>query len=76
MATHFYGKWHVGQRSPANMPARRGFDQSLVFLTGAENHFHTARGRPALRRQATRPLRSPRARPGKLLVVVKGGDPW
>ena len=37
--THFYGKWHVGQRSPANLPACRGFDHILGFLTGAENHF-------------------------------------
>jgi arylsulfatase A-like enzyme len=30
---------HVGQRSPAHLPSARGFNHSLGFLTGAENHF-------------------------------------
>ena len=37
--THFYGKWHVGQRSRAHLPFARGFNVSLGYLTGAENHF-------------------------------------
>ena len=33
------GKWHVGARSPAQLPTARGFNTSLGFLNGAENHF-------------------------------------
>ena len=38
--THFVGKWHCGARSPANLPANRGFDTSLGFLKGMEDHFN------------------------------------
>ena len=36
-----YGR-HVGQRSVAQLPVHRGFNRSLGFLTGAENHFTQA----------------------------------
>eukprot|EP00308_Calcidiscus_leptoporus_P025185 CAMPEP_0119392502 /NCGR_PEP_ID=MMETSP1334-20130426/121403_1 /TAXON_ID=127549 /ORGANISM="Calcidiscus leptoporus, Strain RCC1130" /LENGTH=322 /DNA_ID=CAMNT_0007415365 /DNA_START=54 /DNA_END=1019 /DNA_ORIENTATION=- len=32
------GKWHLGQGSTGHMPINRGFDSSLGFLSGAENH--------------------------------------
>lgn len=28
--THFYGKWHAGQRSPAHLPYARGFNVSIL----------------------------------------------
>ena len=62
--THFYGKWHAGQRSPANMPARHSFDQSLGFLTGAENHFTQI---VADQQYGDKP-RGPSARPWLVLV--------
>ena len=37
--SHMVGKWHVGARSPANIPINRGFNTSLAYLKGAENHF-------------------------------------
>ena len=34
-----YGaQWHLGQGSTGHMPINRGFDSSLGFLMGAENH--------------------------------------
>jgi hypothetical protein len=39
-STHFAGKWHCGSRTPANLPANRGFDTALGFLKGAEDHFN------------------------------------
>eukprot|EP00666_Eupelagonemidae_sp_cell4sb_P014037 gene14037-7221_t len=33
------GKWHVGARSPANLPKGRGFDRFFGFLAGGEDHF-------------------------------------
>ena len=45
LETVHLGKWHVGQRSAAQLPKKpsewlnRGFNHSLGFLTGAENHF-------------------------------------
>ena len=32
------GKWHLGTGSYGHMPINRGFDSSLGFLSGAENH--------------------------------------
>ena len=32
------GKWHLGARSPANLPINRGFQQHLGFLKGGEDH--------------------------------------
>lgn len=37
-ATMMTGKWHLGARSPANLPTNRGFDQHLGFLKGGEDH--------------------------------------
>ena len=38
-ATHMLGKWHVGYRSPENMPTARGFDTYLGLLGGGSDHF-------------------------------------
>ena len=38
-ATHMLGKWHVGYRSPGNMPTARGFDTYLGLLGGGSDHF-------------------------------------
>ena len=38
-ATHQLGKWHAGQSSPDLVPAARGFDSSLGYLNGAEDHW-------------------------------------
>lgn len=32
------GKWHLGMSSWGHIPAGRGFDESLVFFAGAEDH--------------------------------------
>ena len=34
------GKWHLGSATPGRMPTARGFDSSLGFSMGAENHFN------------------------------------
>ena len=39
-ATVQAGKWHLGQATIGHMPTHRGFDSSLGFLSGAENHFN------------------------------------
>eukprot|EP00051_Salpingoeca_urceolata_P032595 m.16473 g.16473 ORF g.16473 m.16473 type:complete len:669 (-) comp5258_c0_seq2:215-2221(-) len=39
-ATAMVGKWHLGARSPSNLPINRGFDTHLGFLKGGEDHFH------------------------------------
>lgn len=33
------GKWHGGGHLEGQIPARRGFDRSRVFLNGNEDHF-------------------------------------
>ena len=42
-ATHQLGKWHAGQSSADLVPAARGFDTSLGYLNGAEDHWTQAR---------------------------------
>ena len=42
-ATHQLGKWHCGQSSADLVPAGRGFDSSLGYLNGAEDHFNQRR---------------------------------
>lgn len=37
--THQIGKWHLGMSSWGHIPTGRGFDTSLVFFQGAEDHF-------------------------------------
>ena len=34
------GKWHLGLATMGRVPTHRGFDSSLGFFTGAENHFN------------------------------------
>ena len=41
--THMLGKWHAGQSSADLVPAGRGFDTSLGYLNGAEDHWSQAR---------------------------------
>ena len=33
------GKWHLGARTPASLPASRGCDEHLGFLKGGEDHW-------------------------------------
>ena len=33
------GKWHLGMAHAAMLPAARGFDASLAYLSGAEDHW-------------------------------------
>ena len=33
------GKWHAGMSTPAHVPGARGFDRSLGYLAGSEDHF-------------------------------------
>ena len=42
-ATHQLGKWHCGQSSADLLPAGRGFDTSLGYLNGAEDHWNQHR---------------------------------
>ena len=34
------GKWHLGFRTPANLPTARGFDSFLGLLAGGADHFN------------------------------------
>lgn len=38
-ATHSVGKWHLGCATPDHTPQGRGFDTSLGFFAGAEDHW-------------------------------------
>mmetsp|Transcript_10214 Transcript_10214/g.26156 ORF Transcript_10214/g.26156 Transcript_10214/m.26156 type:complete len:421 (-) Transcript_10214:5-1267(-) len=38
-ATAQFGKWHLGMYSTRQIPRGRGFDTSLVYFEGAEDHF-------------------------------------
>ncbi|KAJ8601735.1 hypothetical protein CTAYLR_006743 [Chrysophaeum taylorii] len=38
-ATHQVGKWHAGHFSVLQTPAQRGFDTSLGYFNGAEDHW-------------------------------------
>eukprot|EP00949_MAST-11_sp_MAST-11-sp1_P005247 g5247.t1 len=40
--TAMVGKSHLGARSPANLPANRGFDYHFGFLKGGEDHYTQA----------------------------------
>lgn len=53
-STHQIGKWHLGLATPRFTPAGRGFNTSLGFLSGSEEHFSHKKG--AVRCQASRPL--------------------
>jgi arylsulfatase A-like enzyme len=46
-ATHQLGKWHLGLASQAFTPAGRGFDTSVGYLSGSEEHFTHAKGMEA-----------------------------
>ena len=37
--THHIGKWHLGMSSWGHIPHGRGFDTSLVYFEGAEDHW-------------------------------------
>merc|ERR550525_2084494 len=41
-ATHMVGKWHVGTQSFGQLPVGRGFDTSLHYQEGAEDHWTQA----------------------------------
>ena len=41
-ATHMVGKWHVGTQSLGQIPFGRGFDTSLHYQDGAEDHWTQA----------------------------------
>ena len=53
-ATHQLGKWHLGLARQAFTPAGRGFDTSVGYLSGSEEHFTHAKGMEACK--ATLPL--------------------
>ena len=38
-ATAMLGKWHLGYRTPSNLPTHRGFDSYLGLLGGGSDHF-------------------------------------
>ena len=38
-ATHQVGKWHLGNLAPWMTPVGRGFDTSLGYLSGGEDHY-------------------------------------
>eukprot|EP00035_Acanthoeca_spectabilis_P030436 m.9413 g.9413 ORF g.9413 m.9413 type:complete len:541 (-) comp4173_c0_seq2:103-1725(-) len=43
--THLVGKWHAGMSHPRLVPGARGFDESLGYLAGSEDHWlHTDGG--------------------------------
>lgn len=48
-STHMIGKWHVGARSNANLPIRRGFDAHFGFLKGGEDHINQRSGDAGLK---------------------------
>ena len=33
------GKWHAGASCEANLPVNRGFNRSIGYLSGAEDHY-------------------------------------
>ena len=33
------GKWHAGASCQANLPVNRGFNRSIGYLSGAEDHY-------------------------------------
>jgi arylsulfatase A-like enzyme len=37
--SHHVGKWHLGFHTPEYTPVGRGFDSSLGYLEGGEDHF-------------------------------------
>jgi len=43
-STHQIGKWHCGQASYDHIPTGRGFDTSLGYLAGSEDHYTQTRG--------------------------------
>lgn len=38
-ATAISGKWHVGGHVTGQLPIHRGFDRSLFFINGEEDHY-------------------------------------
>jgi len=38
-STHATGKWHLGTSSAGHTPKGRGFDSSLIYFEGAEDHW-------------------------------------
>lgn len=43
-ATHHVGKWHLGQHHASSLPVGRGFDHSLGYLGGGEDHYTNENG--------------------------------
>eukprot|EP00045_Choanoeca_perplexa_P013861 m.159069 g.159069 ORF g.159069 m.159069 type:complete len:493 (+) comp16480_c0_seq3:1-1479(+) len=43
-STHHLGKWHLGQIKEGSVPGARGFDTSLGYLGGAEDHYNHTNG--------------------------------
>eukprot|EP00730_Choanoeca_flexa_P018292 TRINITY_DN8887_c0_g1_i2.p1 TRINITY_DN8887_c0_g1~~TRINITY_DN8887_c0_g1_i2.p1 ORF type:complete len:511 (+),score=116.86 TRINITY_DN8887_c0_g1_i2:85-1617(+) len=43
-ATHHVGKWHLGQIKAGSVPGARGFDTSVGYLGGAEDHYNHTNG--------------------------------
>ena len=42
--THLAGKWHQGSSNRQYLPINRGFDTSIGYLSGAEEHFNQTGG--------------------------------